>query len=135
MKSPKLILAVDDDPDDRALFKEAVAEIDSAIRCVLAQDGFEALEFLNTTTLLPDFIFLDLNMPRMNGKECLIKIKEIKKIASIPVIMHSTSKSTKDESEFLNLGASLFLEKSCDFQDICTIISNVIFKEHTDKVK
>ena len=71
----KSLLIVDDDPDDRSLFIEAVKEIDDTIHCISATNGQEALEVLNSADQLPDFIILDLRMPRYGGKKCLYEIK------------------------------------------------------------
>ena len=73
----KTIMIVDDDPDDVQLFCEAVAEIDPLYNCLVAYNGEEALKLLQNTNTTPDFIFLDLNMPRMNGKQCLAQFKKI----------------------------------------------------------
>ena len=69
MKNNLRLLIVDDDADDRQFFIDAVREIDKAIECVVAKDGLHALELLNNADfVLPNFIFLDLRMPRFNGR-------------------------------------------------------------------
>ena len=73
----KKFFIADDDPDDQELFIEALLQIDAQCKCVTAFDGLEALNKLfSQTVYVPDFIFLDLNMPKMNGKECLVEIKK-----------------------------------------------------------
>ena len=77
MKSNPIILMVDDDEDDRRLFFEAAKEVSESIHCVSAEDGEKALTMLQSEHgLLPDYIFLDLNMPRLNGRQCLAEIKK-----------------------------------------------------------
>ena len=66
------ILVVDDDIDDLLFFTDALAEIDPSIRSVMAFNGIEALQKLETIQPPPDYIFLDLNMPKVNGKQCLV---------------------------------------------------------------
>jgi len=71
MKNDFTILIVDDDEDDKKLFIESVKEVDENITCITARDGQEALRFLkDENNRLPDYIFLDLRMPRINGKQC-----------------------------------------------------------------
>ena len=78
MRKTQTIMIVDDDDDDRQLFCEAVSEIDIGIKCVDAENGELALKYLQDERYtLPDFIFLDLNMPRLNGKQCLAEIKKL----------------------------------------------------------
>jgi CheY-like chemotaxis protein len=72
-------LLVDDDEDDRAFFCEAMGTISHNVICVTAEDGVDAFDFLRHSSKLPDFIFLDLNMPRMNGKDCLRELKQNKR--------------------------------------------------------
>src|ERR1044071_4033355 len=77
MKNNIRLLLVDDDADDRMLFIDAVEEIDKTIECIIATDGRHALELLQNDKLpLPDFVFLDIRMPRVNGKNCLYEIKK-----------------------------------------------------------
>ena len=72
MKSVKTLMIVDDDSDDRDFFSRALNKIDSSAECLFAVNGEDALKILrNGIKRLPDFIFLDLNMPRMDGKTCL----------------------------------------------------------------
>jgi len=87
MSSVTTIMFVDDDPDDVKIFGEAVKEVDSEINFLSASSGTKALEILGTRKELPDFIFLDVNMPRMNGMQFLEAIKKDKKFSGIPVVM------------------------------------------------
>ena len=84
-------LLVDDDPDDQEIFAMAVEAVNSSVTCHYADDGIKALEMLNSTQFIPDLIFVDLNMPRMNGKQCLAEIKKIDRLVNVPVYIYSTS--------------------------------------------
>ena len=126
MKNPIAILLVDDDEDDRNLFREALDEIDAAADCFMATDGLNALEFLNNCETLPDFIFVDLNMPRMNGKQLIRELKQNKQFESIPVIIYSTSKIEEDVKETMGLGVALYIKKPVSFNLICKEISMVL---------
>jgi CheY-like chemotaxis protein len=114
----KKILFIDDDEDDRFLFAEALRSINPAIICDMAEDGLEALKILEAP-LLPDYIFLDLNMPVMNGFECLAEIKKNTRLQHIHVIIYSTSKNDRDVERIKNLGAISYIKKPADFKDLC----------------
>jgi CheY-like chemotaxis protein len=126
VKKPLRVLLVDDDPDDRQFFQEAVNEINTDIHCDFCRDGIEALEFLDKTGELPQFIFLDMNMPRMDGKECLKEIKRHPVFSGIPVIIYSTSRMQHEEDDFLRHGASRFLQKPSSFTGICHALSSIL---------
>ena len=112
-------LLVDDDPDDCDFFREAVREIDSTSVCFTAENGEDALVKLRKgLKKLPDFIFLDLNMPRMDGKHCLAELKKDPKLENIPVIIYTTSSAPEDKEETRTLGASYFLTKPSDYQKL-----------------
>ena len=108
------LMIVDDDKDDRFFFRNAVKEIDPSYECLEAQDGLEALEKLRKADTLPHFIFLDLNMPIMNGKECLMELKKDEKLKNIPVIIYSTSNYKEDIDSTRELGAVYYLTKLFD---------------------
>ena len=96
----KSLLIVDDDADDRSLFLEAVKDVDDTIVCFEANDGQQALEMLNNMDgSLPDFIFLDLRMPRYNGEKCLFEIKKTERLKNIPVIIYTTSKNVEESKQ------------------------------------
>src|ERR1700742_4342006 len=93
---PRFLL-IDDDTDDRELFSEALATVDPVIVCDQATDGAEALDRLIKREISePDIIFLDINMPVMNGWQFLTKLKSVEKYRHIPVIVYSTSSNQKD---------------------------------------
>ncbi|MGZ5133873.1 MAG: response regulator [Flavitalea sp.] len=127
MKYNTHILIVDDDADDRKLFIEAIREVDKRIKCTTANDGKEALELLNSNyDSLPDLIFLDLRMPRFNGKKCLLEIKKDARLMQIPVIIYSTSKELEESKELKDLGAVHFISKPSDPAEIYYVVSFVL---------
>ena len=87
----KRILLADDDADDRALFCEAISEIDSSLLCHAVSNGDQALKWLAQERNRPDVIFLDVNMPVVTGWECIHQIKQKTELRHIPVIMYSTT--------------------------------------------
>ncbi len=127
LEKPKVILLVDDDADDRDMFCEALHEVDDSVECIAAQDGAEALGILQAGLgTLPDWIFLDLNMPRLNGQQCLSEIKRTGTLLHIPVIIYTTSKQQQDIDETRKLGAAHFITKPNTFDGICRSIAGVL---------
>lgn len=124
MKSNTSLLIIDDDADDRMLFINAVKEIAEDINCLAARDGQHALELLrNEKGPLPDLIFLDLRMPRFNGKKCLLEIKKDDRLKHIPIIIYTTSKEDQDSREMKDMGAVHFISKPNDPEEIYYLVS------------
>lgn len=127
MKKSMSFLIVDDDADDRALFIEAVREIDETIECKTANNGEQALKLLmNVGHPLPDLIFLDIRMPRIDGKKCLFEIKKDERLKHIPVIIYTTSKLVEESKELSDMGAFHFISKPRNADEIFYLISFVI---------
>ena len=105
----------DDDQDDTDLFREALLDIDPSIEFNFASSGKELVPKLRMGKLEPQIIFLDINMPGMNGWECLELLKSKNEWKDIPVIMYSTSSSGMEGKKALNLGALCFYEKPPNF--------------------
>jgi CheY-like chemotaxis protein len=118
MNQPIRILLIDDDLDDKVLFIEALADIDETIDCEYYNNGEQALRWLTTTGILPDYIFLDLNMPKMNGIEVLKAIKSDRRISAIPVIIYSTSRNDLHQLEVKKMGAALYIIKPYSLADL-----------------
>ena len=116
MSRTKNIFLVDDDVDDQLFFTDALKEIDAGISCAIANNGREALEDLKKMTLLPEILFLDLNMPFMNGYECLSHLKNEVRLCRIPVVIFTTSNDPKDAEITHQLGAEVFLSKPNEFK-------------------
>ena len=122
------ILYADDDADDCALLYEALAQIDPSIKCLIANDGKEALKLLKSTSELPSSIFLDINMPVMDGKKCLQQLKSDQKLKDIPVVIWSTTNNEKEVSLLYLMGAAEFRSKPNTFNELCDSLASVIFK-------
>lgn len=119
-------LLIDDDTDDHELFQIALQEADPEIACLTANNGSEGLELLTTGAVLPDCIFLDLNMPLMGGRECLAHLKQDTRFQKIPVVIYSTSSDPKDRAETLRLGASDFITKPSKISDLTAFLNDFI---------
>ena len=112
------------------MFIEALRTIDPDCDCITAMDGEEALYKLTSgLPQSPDFIFLDLNMPRINGRECLAAIKKSAKLKQIPVIIYSTSAEKRDMDETIQSGAAYFLQKPNRFDELSKAICNIIERQ------
>lgn len=116
MSIHKKILLVDDDSDDQLFFIDAIKELEPSLECGIANNGVEALDLLKKVPPPPSLIFLDLNMPLMNGFECLAKLKEINQYKEIPVIIFTTSNHPVDVERTISMGAKMFLTKPPDFE-------------------
>jgi CheY-like chemotaxis protein len=124
---PLKILLADDDEDDRFLFIDALKELKIKTIVHAVNDGFELMEYLaNNADSLPQLLFLDLNMPRKNGLECLNEIRSNRSLADIAIAIYSTSLAEKDiEATFLN-GANVYINKPNSFDDIKQALNTVI---------
>ncbi len=117
---------VDDDAEDRDLLMEALYSIDKRGQCFVANNGAEGLQKLAEEVIpLPDYIFLDLNMPRLNGKQFLTEIKKTKRFSHIPVVIYTTSSDAKDKEETKQLGALYYITKPDGFDEICDALLDV----------
>lgn len=124
---PAKILLVDDDADEADLFSEALSEIDRSIVCYYAKHGRQACEkLLKKGEQLPDLIFLDINMPVMDGWQCLAVLKENDLLKDIPVIMYSTSGHTRDREQAFMQGAVFFLTKPNDYLGLKDNLAKIV---------
>ena len=103
---------IDDDPEDTQIFQEAIESVDSRTIFYSASDGYEGFQVLEQITVDPAFIFLDVNMPRMNGKEFLSEIKKKAIFRSIPVVMYSTTSQTEEISDLQRDGSVRFYHQT-----------------------
>lgn len=130
------ILFIDDDSDDTELFCEAVnylassdflARMPEPIKCVSCNHSYTAVELLKNLEELPAYIFLDINMPVMDGKECLIKLKSDPISSNVPVIMLSTTLRSGDVQKFKALGAVDCIIKPSGFNEVIKILSKYVY--------
>jgi CheY-like chemotaxis protein len=126
MKYVNKLLLIDDDEDDQEIFKMAVGVINPDIELLTASNGLAGLHLLENAKSLPDIIFLDLNMPRMSGKDFLKHVKSTTDYSGIPVVIYTTSASELDKHETKQLGAISFLTKPDRLHDIVQQLTSVI---------
>ena len=123
-----IILNVDDDAEDREIFTEAIYEISPLIECIPASDGIEAQLLLAQRDTCPrfDYIFLDINMPKMNGIALLEAIKKDKRLKQIPVYMLSTTSNEKEIDKIRSLGGK-FVQKQGEFGKTVNMLSSILY--------
>lgn len=119
------IMLVDDDEDDHDIFREAMAIVRPECKMVFAKDGEQGLAQLSAG-MYPDFIFLDINMPKMDGKEFLKKIKNEPHLQKIPVIIYSTGKHKSALGEYIALGASNYITKPSEFNLLLSYLKSIL---------
>src|SRR5690349_7796961 len=104
------VLLIEDDTDDQEVFSMVLQEIDPSIQCSFANNGIEGLERLQRSkSFRPDFIFIDLNMPMMNGFDCLREIKKSAHLENCRTIIYTTSSDEKFLTQSKILGADAFI--------------------------
>jgi CheY-like chemotaxis protein len=134
--SKSIILYADDDPDDLMLLTESFTSYSEDVEIITACDGFEALSYLKELPQdapSPCLIILDINMPRRNGKETLIEIRQINRFAEIPVVMFTTSSLPHDKT-FAERYKAGFITKPIDSRQMASIADTFI--EHcTEEVR
>ena len=119
------ILVVDDDQDDVEIFCEAIQSISSSINCLMTYTGKAALSLLGQLKELPKIIFMDCNMPSMDGGTCLSLIRKDERLKDIPVVMYSTSFPHAESEKFKQMGAYV-LKKEVEFKVIVQKIRSMI---------
>lgn len=129
MKNTKTILFIDDDAEDKMFFSEAVKELNADIICHTASDGEEGMSFLKDAAILPDYIFLDLKMAKMDGLSFLAEIKKTKWLAGIPVIIFSAVETDEVKAESTRLGGAHFLKKPNTISAISAAVELVLNSE------
>jgi len=121
------IILVDDDEDDRLFFSEAFDEIKISTKIRTFKNGVELMDYLNTEeSMLPEILFLDLNMPKKNGIECLHEIKADPKFSEIAIAIYSTSSSEEHIEETFVSGANIYIKKPGDFDTLKKVLQEVV---------
>lgn len=129
MENKPTIILTDDDEDDRDFFKMAVESNNMSYNLLMFPDGKSLLDYLvKSEVILSHIIFLDINMPILNGYEVLNLIRQLFTPQQLPVVMYTTSNSDDDRKKSLKEGANMFLLKPNDFKELKAMISDVIGK-------
>jgi len=124
----KYLIIAEDDEDDRFLAKEAMNANKSLMDVKFMNDGEQLMEFLQLESnyeFLPSLILLDLNMPKLDGRECLKLIKNNPVLKSIPVVVFTTSNLKEDILSTYKLGVNSFINKPVEFEDLKSLFGKL----------
>ena len=136
MESPtavysKYILLAEDDEDDCFIFKNALEELPLTFHLTIVSNGEELMQLLNDATMrLPDVLFLDLNMPRKNGFECLQEIRSNKALNELPVVIFSSAYAPDIVDKLFKDGAQYYVRKPDDITDYKKVIFHALHLKH-----
>jgi CheY-like chemotaxis protein len=122
------ILLIDDDDDDQFIILTALENVAPGSHCDISNNALEAFEYLHTRIETPDMIFLDLNMPLMNGFEFLLILRNDPRFSRIQVIIFSTSDSPEDQERAKELGGLQFITKTADIELLKKDLRHIIYK-------
>jgi len=125
-KNIKSILLVDDDSDDRELFELALKKVAHSVFLVTADNGEDALRLLATSMLLPDLIFMDINMPGLSGFDTIKELQKDALLSTIPMVIYSTSTSESDINKAKQLGVVMYLNKPSRFIELCRVLKDFL---------
>ena len=132
------IILADDDEDDILFFTDAFDELKINTKVNTFKDGEELMNYLNTDdAVMPNVLFLDLNMPKKTGIECLSEIKANNKMSGIAIAIYSTSASEEDIEKTFVLGANIYIKKPGDFKKLKKVLSEVVsinWQYHTNSL-
>lgn len=120
------VIFTDDDQDDCNLFAEALERTEINHQLQVFNDGLQLLNHLKDSDDMPHILFLDLNMPFMNGLESLREIRKIEKYKNLTIAIYSTSASEKDQEETFVAGANIYIKKPNDFLVLNKVIKEVL---------
>lgn len=129
-------MLADDDEDDRLFFNDAFEELKITTKVKTFNDGVYLMDYLNSENpVLPNVLFLDLNMPRKSGMECLKELKLNPKFHDIAIAIYSTSASEEDIEKTFVMGANIYIKKPNDFKTLKKVLSEVVtinWQYHTE---
>ncbi len=121
------IALADDDEDDRLFFQEAIDVVPIRTKLSLFKNGQELMDYLNLpNVILPNLVFLDLNMPVKNGMQCLSEIRANPLLKNVSIAIYSTSSSEKDIEETFVNGANIYINKPNNFQNLRDVVEKVL---------
>ncbi|MGI8892399.1 MAG: TonB-dependent receptor plug domain-containing protein [Bacteroidia bacterium] len=121
------VLLIDDDIDDQEIFEIAMQNHDADVECVFANNGPQALERLKADVdFVPDYIFLDINMPLMNGDKCLEELRKIDRLKDVPIYMYSTSTYSEKYQQMKLMGAAEYVVKPYSIKDLTAVLSTIV---------
>jgi len=128
LNNPRTILCIDDDADDLQLLAEAVQHIDPQCRIIKAFDGLHGITLLQemqSQQQLPCLIVMDINMPKLDGKQTFVRLQADAVLSTVPIVVFSTSSSPMDKLFFQSKGAA-FITKPIRFEQLLEVASDLL---------
>lgn len=127
MLNSKYFLLIDDDADDQEIFSLAVNQADETFSCICTDDCIDAInKFTHDEQFQPKAIFIDMNMPRINGLECLREVRKIDHHKTTPVFIYTTSSDWRIKEQSLQLGATGYINKPSSLNELVLLINDLI---------
>lgn len=127
MPEPIKVILADDDEDDRLFFEDAFNELKMNTKVQMYHDGVQLMDYINSEVArMPHILFLDLNMPRKNGIECLKEIRSNSDFKNITIAIYSTSSSEADIENTFALGANIYIKKPDNFNELKKVLTEVL---------
>jgi CheY-like chemotaxis protein len=127
MRQPITCFLIDNDEEDQEIFSMALQQADPHIQCAFVNNGPGALHKLNADlSFIPSLIFIDMNMPLMNGTQCLEEIKKLPRLSKVPVYIYSTAADPLTVAQVKQMGATDFIVKPVSFKELTEILSRIL---------
>ena len=121
------ILLADDDQDDCYFFGKALKQLPMSTELTTVRDGDELIQrLIDETQNLPDVLFLDINMPRKTGIECIVEIKSMIRLKDLPIVMYSTSNEPEKIKALFKNGVNVYIHKPNDFTELKQVIYHAL---------
>ncbi len=134
VKLPLRIVLTDDDKGDRLLFKEIIKEMPEKTLVKTLDNGVQLMDYLNNNNkVLPDLLFLDLNMPQKSGMECLKEIRRNGEYDDMAIAIYSTSNFDKDIDQTFEEGANIYITKPSDFEELKKVLNKAVSFSRQEK--
>ena len=131
--TPLHILLADDDEDDRLIFKEVINEVRVKTKLTVVNDGVQLMEYLQETEDdLPHIVFLDLNMPKKTGLDCLVEIRAKRHFSRMPIVIFSSARESRFMDSSYGYGANLYYSKPASFNELIAGLSKLLRMDWDD---
>jgi CheY-like chemotaxis protein len=130
---PLHIVVAEDDQEDLLFFEQALNQTGIPVNLSVASNGLELIKMLETERMVPQMIFLDINMPKMDGLTTLARLRALETFRTIPIVMLSTTESPQIVKEAYRRGATLFLRKPNQYSDYLPILESLLLKNYDHK--
>jgi CheY-like chemotaxis protein len=131
---PIVCLLIDDDAEEAEIFQYALEELNRPVKCINARSGKEAIAYLNKHHGGVDYIFLDMNMPRMNGMECLQQLRKLEAATMVPIVLYSSSFLEEQKDLLEAMGANAFVNKTGSVFDLQNSLFRVFATNEMNKL-